>query len=84
MCEACRVPVPPGFEYVVSVDIDEGKARSSKWHIECRKEFDRMLSETYEDCGDPTWTWDGGLPPEIWQKYFYGPPEPTERQWDGS
>jgi hypothetical protein len=27
-------------------------------------------------------TWDGGLPPEIWQKYFHGPPYPTEQQWE--
>ena len=81
-CCACDVPIPPGFQYEVSCDIDDGKARSSKWHSECRTEFDRMLSEQHDDCGDPSWTWDGGMPPEIKQKYVFGPPEPTEKQWE--
>lgn len=82
-CLACDIVIPPGFRYVVSVDVDDGKARSSKWHEECWDEFVSMLQETHEDCGMPDWTWDSRMMPvEIKMKYIFGPPEPTEKQWD--
>lgn len=73
-CEACRVPIPAGYSYIRTVESDEdGKIYSSKWHEECRDEFDRMITENFDDCGDPLSTWEDDMPDEIKAKYLFGP-----------
>lgn len=74
-CEACSVPIPPGFDYVRVAEADDsGKMWAHRWHIECRAEFDRYLTqETFDDCGDPWHTWENDMPVEHKAKYVYGP-----------
>ncbi len=81
-CLACSFPIPAGFLYVISVDVEDGSARSSKWHVECWDEFGRMLEANGEDCGAADWTWENGLPEEVKHRYYAGPPEPTDQQWE--
>ncbi len=74
-CCACRIPIPAGHTYIVTSDVDEGRASSAKWHVECSEEFARGLREWGEDCGDPWTTWENGMPAEIAQRYVHGPIE---------
>lgn len=71
-CAACRVPIPSGFSYVRVVETDDvAKIFVTKWHVECRAEFDKMLSESFDDCGDAWDTWENGdMPPDIRQRYM--------------
>lgn len=83
-CEACHIPIPKGFRYVVTASVDDNgdSIASGKWHSECWEEFQRVLRENGDDCGHPDWTWENGMPPEVASKYFIGPLYPTEKQWE--
>ncbi len=75
-CCACPLPIPPGSSYVKSAEKDVNDFMVSKWHTECRAEFDNLLREHGEDCADPWSTWEHGRPPnEIAARYFIGPLE---------
>jgi hypothetical protein len=56
-CCACPLPIPKGFEYVVSSQVDKGKWSDSKWHTECRAEFGRMIQDFWDEGGFPCETW---------------------------
>lgn len=71
-CVACCIPIPKDFVYTITVDADGGKARTSKWHVECRNEFNSMLSENGDDCGHADWTWENGMPADVRRKYEPG------------
>lgn len=69
-CEACKIPIPPGFLYQHTFEKDGGDVFSGKWHQECREAFGAWLREDGDDCGDPWMTWECWLPPlEVCRKY---------------
>lgn len=74
----CGVPIPPGHLYVKTFEKDGGDIMSSKWHVECREEFNNTAMSEGEDCMDPWSTWENGMPVRFKQKYVYGPFEQEE------
>lgn len=73
-CAACHVPIPPGHIYEKAFEVIDGDVSATKWHVECRAEFDRVLHDNLDDCGDAWNTWETGtMPNELAAKYVYGP-----------
>ena len=66
-CAACGYKIPKGFIYTRSFCVMDGGVISDKWHIECKKSFDKMLDGN--DCGYPEDTWPDDLPEDLMRKY---------------
>jgi len=66
----CDVCIPVGATYIRVAEILDGKWHHSKWHTECREEFDDMLRQMGECEGAADWAWDDkGVPQDLIDKY---------------
>ena len=70
VCAACSICIPVGVPYVRTAEICDGKWHHTKWHTECRMEFDKMLNRDGQNEAPADWTWDDkGVPQELEDKY---------------
>lgn len=71
-CEACHFPIPKNAEYIVSSYTYDGSWHTSKWHTECRAEFNNILTKAGDSEGDPSDTWedDKSVPLHFVAKYI--------------